>query len=167
MQPDDLFFENFENAKYMIEQMKSEIIEIENQKNTFFIEYNEIQNKIIECNNKSSILLKKIKQIEEYMEREYLFESVKHIDGFNNLSKEELLNISNGMDKTNYRKLSSDNLPRWIDLEYIVKKIIEFKKLYPGWTLDSIQKNRNHEPNTCYKFIFKTPHGHYITCVGY
>ena len=76
--------------------------------------------------------------------------------------------------KTNYRdmeivKIRNEDIPRYIDLERLVKEVIEFKKIYPGWVLDRIQKSGQYDtlpPQSFYKFTYKSPQGHYMSHGG-
>ena len=114
-----------------------------------------------------------IKKLEDIIESEDVFETVRQIEGFDTLNQEELIIIKNGMNKVNYRKMdlvrNRAELPRWIDLERLVKQVIEFKKTYPGWILERIAANGQYDslpPQTFYKFTYKTPHGHYMSFGG-
>ncbi len=76
----------------------------------------------------------------------------------------ELVAISNGMDKTDYRK--HGNYPRWYDLETLVKDVIAFKNLYPGRILVSLSRVGQYDtlpPETFYRYTYKSPHGHYMS----
>jgi hypothetical protein len=56
---------------------------------------------------------------------------------------------------------SADNL--------IITEVINFKKLYPGWILDSLKNVGRVDilpPETVYKYTFKTPQGHYWSMGG-
>ena len=68
------------------------------------------------------------------------------------------------MNKTDYRK--HGDYPRFYDLETLIKHVIEFKKQYPGWVLESVEKTGQYDtlpPQTFYKFTYKTPLGHYMS----
>ena len=113
--------------------------------------------------------------MKEIIETENVFESVQNIEGFDTLLQEELVVISNGMDKTDYMKMdlvrarSKESIPRWIDLERLVKEVIGFKKLYPGWILQRLVSGGQYDtlpPQTFYKFTYKTPQGHFMTFGG-
>ena len=79
------------------------------------------------------------------IESEDIYVNVLWIEGFEILLKQELVAISTGMNQTDYRKMdqviatSKEEVPRYIDLERLVKEVIEFKKQYPGWILERIQ----------------------------
>ena len=93
-----------------------------------------------------------------------MFEEVKDVEGFVTLSQSELVAISNGMDKTDYRQYGKYH--RWIDLEILVKGVIEFKKQYPGWILEEVNKVAQYDnlpPKSFYKFKYNTPLGHSMT----
>jgi hypothetical protein len=116
---------------------------------------------------RKSALTKEIKKLEEILETENVFETVQKTEGFDSLLQEELIAIFKGMNKTDYRK--TGNYPRWYDLERLVKGLIEFKKLYPGWVLiylEVIGQNEIHPPVTVYRYKYKTPRGHYMTMDG-
>jgi hypothetical protein len=71
------------------------------------------------------------------------------------------------MDKTDYRK--NGNYPRWYDLERLVNEVIVFKKLYPGWILESLARGGQYDtlpPQTFYRYTYKSPHGHYMSMGG-
>jgi hypothetical protein len=98
--------------------------------------------------------------LEDIIESENVFESVQTVEGFDTLLKSELVVISNGMDKTDYRK--HGNYPRWYDLERLVKEVIYFKKLYPGWILDHLARGGQYDtlpPQTFYRYTYKSQHG--------
>jgi hypothetical protein len=101
------------------------------------------------------------------VETENMFEEVKDVEGFVTLSQSELVAISNGMDKTDYRQYGK--YPRWFDLERLVKHVIQFKKHYPGWVLDRVNKSGQYDtlpPQSFYKFTYNTPLGHYMSYGG-
>ncbi len=95
-----------------------------------------------------------------------MFDSFQGIEGFETLLQKELLAISNGMDKRDYRDFvrKEFNFPRFKDLEQLIKDVINFKKLYPGWILDRAESGGQYDtmpPKTFYRYTFKTPQGHY------
>ena len=106
----------------------------------------------------------KIKELETIVETENMFESVENIEGYNTLSQSELLAISRGMDKKDYR---NDRVTlRFIDLERLVREAIEFKKQYPNWILEEISVSFQYDtlpPQTFYKFAYLTPEGHHMS----
>jgi uncharacterized protein (UPF0216 family) len=111
-------------------------------------------------------LLKRIKQLEDIIESENIFESVQNLDGFNMLNNDELVVISKGMDKTDYRKY---NQPRWMDLKSIVENVIKIKKLYAGWVLKNVSQAGQYDcmpPQNFYSYKYKTPEGNYFNCGG-
>ena len=119
------------------------------------------------CESRKKELSKEIKKLEEIIEAENVFESVENMEGFDTLLQEELVAISNGMDKTDYRK--NGNYPRWYDLERLVNEVIVFKKLYPGWILESLARGGQYDtlpPQTFYRYTYKSPHGHYMSMGG-
>jgi len=156
---------NIEETKTKIKKLQEELTIAEDCIRKFKSEYSEISNKIRLCENINSDLLKQIKHLETIIECENAVETVKYIEGFDSLLQEELVSISNGMDKTDYRK-RNNTFPRFYDLERLIKDVIEIKKQYPGWILDKVQKTGYYDttpPQTFYMFTFKTHLGHYIS----
>lgn len=150
-----------------LEQLKIELNELDIKYKDLSKKNREIQKEINNLTNKKNIISKKIKKLEDIIESENLFSSVDKLESFDLLTKLELVEISKGIDKTDYRKFG--NFPRWIDLEKVIKEVIEFKKQYPGWILDKIEKKGQLDtlpPKTYYKYTYKTPLGHYLTYGG-
>jgi hypothetical protein len=109
--------------------------------------------------------------LEEIIEVENVFESVENIEGFETLLQTELVAISKGMDKTDYNKTDYGKsvFPRRYDLERLVKHVIAFKKLYPGWILECITIGGQYDtypPQTMYRYTYLSPHGHYMSMGG-
>ena len=166
---------NPEEAKNEIIRARDELVQIETESRQIDKIYREICKKIRLCDSRKNDLLKEIKKLEEIVESENVFESVQNIEGFNTLLQEELVAISNGMDKTDYSKMdlvrarSKESIPRFYDLERIIKSVIEFKTLYPGWILDSVARGGQYDtlpPQIFYRYTYKSPHGHYMTMGG-
>ena len=159
---------NIEESKTKIENLQKELSTAEDCIRNYKREYSEISKKIRLCENINSDLLKQIKHLETIVESENAVETVKYIEGFDSLSQEELVSISNGMDQTDYRK-HNNTLPRFYDLERLIKEVIEIKKQYPGWILDKVQKTGHYDtlpPQSFYNFTFKTHLGHYMSFGG-
>ena len=157
----------FAEAKNNIIKLKTELIEVEAELKELHKIYTEHRKKVNLCENRKKELSKEIKKLIEIIETENVFETVKNIEGFDTLLQEELVAISNGMDKTDYRKYG--NYPRWYDLERLVNQVILFKKLYPGWILESLASGGQYDtlpPQTFYRYTFKTPQGHYWSMGG-
>ena len=103
--------------------------------------------------------LKRISQ--ENIRREYIAESKtmigekeKNIVGFNLLTEDELSVIAKNMNKTDYRKYGA---PRWLDLENIIKTVIEMKNSYPKFTLTNLDIGGQIDtlpPKTFYRYEF-------------
>jgi chromosome segregation ATPase len=129
-------------------------------------EYDKIVMEANENTLKKQLYESRIKEISneiKKLESEDMFYCVKAIEGF-----DKLLAITNGMDKTDYRQYNKD-CPCWIDLERIVKHVIELKKHYPKWILDRVIKSGQIDvlpPETFYKFTYNTPEGYYMSCGG-
>ena len=157
----------FTEAKNEIEKLRTELAEVEKEYKEFYRIYTENEKKKRLCESRKSDIKKQIKQLEYLVETENVFETVKDTEGFETLLPSELVAISNGMDKTDYRQYGK--YPRWFDLERLVKEVIEFKKHYPGWVLDCIIKSGQYDtlpPQSFYKFTYNTPHGHYMSYRG-
>jgi hypothetical protein len=157
----------FAEAKTKIFELRAELAQNEAEYKELNKIYAETRKKMNSYVNRKHDLSKEIKKLEEIIEAENVFESVQGTEGFDTLLQEELVAISNGMDKTDYRK--NGNYPRWYDLERLVKEVINFKKLYPGWILDCVVRGGQYDtlpPQTFYRYTYKTPHGHYMTMGG-
>jgi hypothetical protein len=157
-------------AKTKLVELTAELAQNETEHKDLKKIYMEHRKKVNLCENKQKELLKEIEKLEKIIETENIFETVENIEGFDTLLQEELVAISNGMDRTNYRKICKEsNYPRFKDLERLVKQVILFKKLYPGWILDSLKNVGRVDilpPETVYKYTFKTPQGHYWSHSG-
>ena len=105
----------------------------------------------------------KIKRIlQEFKRREYIEDSKtmigekeKNINGIDLLSEEELSIIAKNMNKTDYRK--HGKYPRWLDLEKIIKTVVEMKKRYPKFTLTNLDiggRIDSMPPQTFYRYEF-------------
>jgi hypothetical protein len=165
----------FAEAKNEIVRVREELRQVENQLKELNKIYMENRKKVTSCENRKKELSKEIKKLEDVIESENVFESVQNIEGFDTLLQEELVAISNGMNKTDYSKMdlvrarSKESIPRWIDLERLVKEVIAFKKLYPGWILEFLSSGGQYDtlpPQTFYRYTYKTPHGHYMSMGG-
>ena len=157
-----------EQAKNKIKELEDEIAQIKIEANKLRKEYKEIQKKIVLSDRQINQKNREIKELDRIIETENVFNSVHDIDGFDILDTNELIAISNGMDRTDYTKYGS-TIPRWIDLEKLVKEVIKFKKHYEGFVLDKIVKNGQVDtlpPENIYRFTYKTPYGHYLSCGG-
>jgi len=115
-----------------------------------------------------------IKKLTEIIESGTILKYVENIEGVDTLTKEELTAIYTGIDKTDYNEEShlksyGKVYPRFIDLERVVKDVINFKKLYPGWILEHLARGGQYDtmpPETYYKYTYKTPQGHYMSHGG-
>ncbi len=104
--------------------------------------------------------LKRISQ--ENIRRENIAESKtmigekeRNIDGFNLLTEDELSVIAKNMNKTDYRKYGQ--YPRWLDLENIIKTVIDLKNSYPKFTLTNLDIGGQIDtlpPKTFYRYEF-------------
>jgi hypothetical protein len=109
-------------------------------------------------------ILKEIQHHEAIDEsKNMISEDIKNIENFNLLNGNEILLITNKMDRIDYRKYG--DYPRWIDLEKICKEVIEIKKYYPNWTLMDLEKSRemSKEPTQSYYYYkFKDKYASYL-----
>jgi hypothetical protein len=85
--------------------------------------------------------------------------------GYNELTENEQNLIVNGMDKTDYTPYD-DKVPRWYDLEKLIKQVLDFKLKYPDWILKSVQKlakSNTIPPKNYYKLTYLSSHGYHLT----
>jgi len=117
-----------------------------------------------EYEDKNKELSKQINKLQDIIDSKNIFASVGDLDGFDGfdmLSEEERALIVKGMDKTDYT-IHDQHVERWIDLKRLIKEVVEFKIQYPGWILESVNKNGQYDtlpPKNFYKFTYKTPLG--------
>jgi type I site-specific restriction-modification system R (restriction) subunit len=160
----------FTEAKLKLESLRVDLRKVEIEYEEVYRIYKENERKMRLYDNTLRSLSKEIKKMEQIIESEDVFESVKNVEGFDTLTKNDLFIISKGMDKRDYRDLKIvQNCPRWIDLERLVKEVIHFKSIYPGWILENIIITGHYDslpPQTFYKFTYKTPTGHYMMYSG-
>lgn len=159
-----------------VEEAKNRIKELRDQISNFEVKIKKLEKEHREINKKRDNYIdlinernRDIKNLNRIVEAEHIFDSVVGLDGYNMLSTEELLAISNGMDRTDYTKHHS-TIPRWIDLETLVKEVIEFKKQYEGFVLNKIVKSGQIDtlpPKNIYTFTYKTPYGHLMSYGGF
>jgi vacuolar-type H+-ATPase subunit E/Vma4 len=100
----------------------------------------------------------KITHLTNMAEVENVMDYVKNIEGFDLLEKGEITIIIANMDKTDYTKY---NCVRWIDLEKLVKEVINIKKKY-NWTLIYLTSGGRIDtmpPTNFYKFEYKDEDG--------
>lgn len=109
-------------------------------------------------------ILNEIKRHETIYDAKYMiYEYIKSIENINLLNGDEILLITNKMDRTDYRKYG--DYPRWIDLTKICKEVIIIKKRYPEWLLMDLEKSRQTTtipPETFYYYKFKDEFGDYL-----
>jgi hypothetical protein len=109
-------------------------------------------------------ILNEIKRHETiYDSKIMISEYVKNIVNFDLLHGDEILLITNKMDRTDYRKYG--DFPRWIDLEKICKEVITMKKRYPNWKLMDLEKSRQTNtlpPQSFYYYKFKDEFANYL-----
>lgn len=154
-----------DKAKSEIIRVKDELSQVQSELARIIIERRKIVRDETICENRKKELNKELKKLKSIIETENMFESVQNIEGFNTLSQNELIIITNGMDKTNYESmplLSGQSIPRWYDLERLVTKAVEIKQMYPNWILEKLSLCGQYDtlpPKSFYKFCYKTPQG--------
>lgn len=143
-----------------IEELISSKTELNNTRLEIGKEYVDIKKKYRSVENEISNIDKNLKIILEEIKRRNdeltIDENIKKIEGFDLLSKDELLIITTNMDKTDYRK--NGDYPRFYDLERICKEIIVMKKRYPRWTLTNLGRGGQYDtlpPLTFYRYEYK------------
>jgi hypothetical protein len=109
-------------------------------------------------------ILKEIQHRETVNEtKNMISEYLKNIDNIDLLNGDEILLITNKMDKTDYRKYG--DYPRWIDLEKICKEVIQMKKRCPSWKLVDLEKSIQSNtlpPQSSYYYKFKDEFADYL-----
>lgn len=124
----------------------------------------DIEKDVSKADNMMKNILNEIKRHETIYDANYMiYEYIKTIENINLLNGDEILLITNKMDRTDYRKYG--DYPRWIDLEKICKEVITTKKRYPEWILMDLEKSRQTTtlpPETFYYYKFKDEFGGYL-----
>ena len=154
-----------EESKHTLEKLRAELDEMNLEHRKLNIEYKNITQKFRFIESRKNTLTNEIHKVEDSIESETIFDTVKYMEELNSLSPDERIIISTGMDKTDYRKYQS-NAPRWIDLEKIIKQVHEFKNTYPGWILHNVVKTGQLDvmpPKSIYKFTYLTPEGYFLS----
>jgi hypothetical protein len=120
-------------------------------RNTMYI----IEKELSDVEDKLNRILREFKRREDIAETKTMIgEKEKNIDGFNLLSEDELSVIAKNMNKTDYRKYGA---PRWLDLENIIKTVVEMKNSYPKFTLTNLDIGGQIDtlpPKTFYRYEF-------------
>ena len=115
-----------------------------------------VEKKLSEVEDNLNRILREFKRREDIAESKTMIgEKEKNIDGFNLLTEDELSVIAKNMNKTDYRKYGQ--YPRWLDLENIIKTVVEMKKRYPKFTLTNIDIGGQIDvlpPQTFYRYEF-------------
>lgn len=124
----------------------------------------DIEKDVSKADNMMKNILNEIKRHETIYDANYMiYEYIKTIENINLLNGDEILLITNKIDRTDYRKYG--DYPRWIDLEKICKEVITTKKRYPEWILMDLEKSRQTTtlpPETFYYYKFKDEFGGYL-----
>jgi hypothetical protein len=151
-------------TKMKIVELRSELTQVESELKELNNINMEHQKKVTFRKNRKKELSKEINKLEDIIKLEDIYGNVLWIEGFETLTQSDLVAINKGMDKNDYREFG--DYPRWIDLERIVKEVIDFKKMYPDWILESVvywisEYDDNILPKTLYRYTYRTPQGHY------
>ena len=152
-----------EDYSKLINELKEELKEKIKEHTTQEIEIR----KLYSINNKKKEEIKdKKKLLQTYEIKESLntifYQDIQDIPNFNLLTKDDLFKISKAIDKTDYNSISNGKYPRFIDLENVVKYIIQVKEIYPLWDLTYVKKFGKidtNPPKNCYIYHFTTPEG--------
>ena len=157
-----------DQIKIKIDELTDEFNNNSHLRKLLFLECQALNKRMRDYEDKNKELSKQINKLKDIIDSKDIFASVTDLDGFDILSEEERALIVKGMDKTDYTT-HDQHVERWIDLKRLIKEVVEFKIQYPGWILESVNKNGQYDtlpPKNFYKFTYKTPLGHYFTCGG-
>jgi len=111
----------------------------------------------IESNNKQ------IKKYKDLINVNNMFKQLESMENFKILNGDELIAISNGIDKNDYTKYGTE---RFHDLDQVINQVISIKTKYSDWVLDELTIQGQYDtlpPKNFYKYIFKTPNGYFST----
>lgn len=127
-----------------------------------------IDNQLKIVNDNFKLVSKQIEFRQELEDSKNMIdENIANIENFDLLNEEELMIITSKMDKTDYRK--QGDYPRWLDLESIIKYVIDMKKKYTKWTLTDLSKGGQYDtlpPKTFYTYEFKDENEQYFDIGG-
>jgi hypothetical protein len=160
---------NTEEINAELAELKTKLIKVDLELKTSNAKCQEEKQNLFKINKLRSKIEEQIKHLKDTISTENIFETIKDVKDVELLCQSELIAISNGMDKRDWNITKNGECPRWIDLDRLVKQVIEFKKLYPGWILESIKVAGQYDtmpPFNIYTYTYKTPHGHYMTYGG-
>ena len=152
-----------EDYSKLISDIQSEIDVLKEKENTIRIEQSKryTEKKSIEKELTEKKQLLKIYEIKHSMNTIFC-QDIENISNFHLLTKDDLFKISKAIDKRDYNLNFNSNYPRFIDLEDVVKYIIQVKQIYPLWELTYINKFGKidtYPPKNCYTYHFTTPEG--------
>jgi len=158
-----MFCDNEEDYSKFISDLQSEIDILKTEENDIRIEQSKryTEKKRIEKELLEKKKLLKIYEIKLSMNTDF-YQYIQNIPNFDLLTKDDLFKISGAIDKRNYNLKSDGEYPRFIDLENVVKYIIQVKQTYPLWELtyiDKYGKIDTYPPKNFYKYNFLTPEG--------
>jgi hypothetical protein len=145
-------------------KLNAELEEAENTYKEYYNYYKNVNRTLKLYETKKTSISIKIYELKEMVETSNIFGTLINVEGLDTLTNNELGVISKGMDKTDYR-MNKNTHPRFIDLERLVKDVIECKTHYPGWILVRLDRAGQYDtypPQTFYKFTYKTPEGYNV-----
>jgi hypothetical protein len=142
-------------------QCKIDVLKVEENKIKQEQSKRYMEKKIIEKElTEKKILLENYKI--KYSMNTIFYQDIRNIPNFDLLTENDLFKISKAIDKRDYNLNSDVKYPRFIDLENVVRYIIQVKQIYPLWELTDINKYGKidtYPPKNCYKYQFTTPEG--------
>jgi len=160
----DLSNKTFEQLLNMKKDLKDKIQILTTERIKAVKVVRDIEKDVKKADDTMKHILNEIKRHETIYDANYMIhEYIKSIESINLLNGDEILLITNKMDRTDYRKYG--DYPRWIDLEKICKEVIMTKKRYPEWILMDLEKSRQTStipPETFYYYKFKDDFGGYL-----
>lgn len=152
-----------------INRLQTELKEVMREYKQDIQQRNVLVKKVYKSECRQRDINKEIKRLQTIVAEADMFTSVSQLEGYTTLAQDELIAISTGLDKTDYRTADDTTTPRFIDLEKVVKEVIGFKQQYPGWILERIQQAGQYDsmpPRSFYQFTYKSPQGHFMSYGG-
>ncbi len=153
-----------EESLTQIKELKIKLNELTSTYKDLQTQYKTIGGQMRAIDKEKDNLTKQIKDLQVSIDTANIFSTFADL---NSISKEEQCKIVGGMDKTDYTKYGKE---RWMDLNSIVDQVIEVKKEFSDWKLESLTKSHKYDtlpPKNFYRFTYKTPKGHYFTVGGF
>lgn len=156
---------SIDELKTLHKELDGKIKTFQNEKNNTMTIIYAINKNISDIKKDIINVLQEIDNLKSIEETKKLIKKFDNeIEEFSLLNDNEINIVTNKMDKMDYRQFGS--YPRWIDLERLIKKVIEIKKNYPDWTLVNLSKKYQNDtlpPQTFYQYEFKDKNNLYFT----